>query len=131
MPKATARNEAMKHTVDSVATPALLLTKVLRPCQPSNWARMASEGLAIHVAMKMFQYVTASTLATLAPIAMTGLMMRELKMYSPPLRGIEAPRMPHTTGAQRPHVTAEMMRAMTRLPPGNRPRPTWIEYQIA
>ena len=33
----------------------------------------------------------AITLAKLAPMAIAGLMMRELKMYSPPLRGIDAP----------------------------------------
>ena len=45
-------------------------------------------------------------LAKLAPMAITGLMMRELKTYSPPDLGIEAPRMPHTTGAQMPQGSA-------------------------
>ena len=70
-------------------------------------------------------------LAKLAPMAITGLMMRELKTYSPPDLGIEAPRMPHTTGAQMPQVTAEMAVAMIRLPPGKSPMPTCIEYQMA
>ncbi len=130
-PKATARNAIKKQMVESTATPALLETKFVSPVQPMYWPRMASAGLAIQVEMKMFQYVMAMTLAKLAPMAMAGCRMRELNTYSPPLRGIEAPRMPQTTGAQRPQVTAEMSVAMSRLPPRKRPTPTCIEYQMA